>query len=169
MKYRPEFPKRFDSYEQSHAFCRDFFQWYNEEHYHVGIGLMTPATVHYGEAQQTRAARQQVLLTAYALHPERFVHGKPAPPQVPNKVYINAPRMPEPAQEKRLPEPQCPQRPSASLTHPRSGYPSASCVPAALASVSPDAQHDTPSHSFEHPSHASENPGGPGAGPRGSE
>ena len=169
MKYRPDFPKRFDSYEQSHAFCRDFFHWYNDEHYHVGIGLMTPATVHYGEAGRTRDVRQQVLLSAYELHPERFVHGKPAAPQVPAKVYINAPRTPEPAHEKRLPEPQCPQKPSASLTHPRSGYPSASCVPAALASVSPDNQHLTACPPFEHPSHPSENPGGVGAGPHESE
>jgi putative transposase len=166
MKYRPEFPKRFDSFEQSHEFCRGFFRWYNDEHYHVGIGLMTPATVHYGEADQARESRQQILHAAYARHPERFVRGKPAAPQVPTAVYINAPKPPEPTHEKRLPEPQCPQKPSTSLTHPRSGYPSSSCVPAELASVSPDNQHDTGCSPFEHPSHSSENSGGLGAGPQ---
>jgi putative transposase len=27
-----------------------FFEWYNQEHHHSGIGLLTPATVHCGQA-----------------------------------------------------------------------------------------------------------------------
>ena len=77
MKYRPEFPKRFDSYEHALGFCREFFTWYNDEHYHTGIGLMTPAMLHYGEAEEVQRSRQRVLEAAYTAHPERFVSGCP--------------------------------------------------------------------------------------------
>jgi len=43
MKYRPEFPNRFGCIQDSRAFCQQFFQWYNEEHRHSGIGLLPPA------------------------------------------------------------------------------------------------------------------------------
>jgi len=46
LKYRPEFPDRFQNIEQARAFCRTFFRWYNHSHRHSGIGLMTPAAVH---------------------------------------------------------------------------------------------------------------------------
>jgi len=75
LKYRPEFPERFETIEQARAFCRGFFRWYNREHRHSGIGLMTPAAVHYGHAEQLHAARARVLEAAYAASPERFVRG----------------------------------------------------------------------------------------------
>ena len=53
LKYRPGFPQRFDAIEHARAFFREFFGWYNHQHRHSGIGLMTPATVHYGRAEQT--------------------------------------------------------------------------------------------------------------------
>jgi len=28
-----------------------FFSWYNDEHRHSGIGMLTPAMVHYGHAE----------------------------------------------------------------------------------------------------------------------
>ena len=146
MKYRPDFPDRFGSYEDALTFCRQFFAWYNNEHYHSGIGLVTPAMFHHGQAQQIIAARQTTLLTAYTAHPERFVKGSPKPPQLPSAVWINPPDNEEEkhaAQNKRLPETNCPQKPEASLTHPRSGYPSSSCVPAELDSVSPDSNDAT--------------------------
>ena len=42
LKCRPGFPKRFDSIEHARAFCREFFDWYKQQHRHSGIGLMTP-------------------------------------------------------------------------------------------------------------------------------
>ncbi len=141
MKYRPEFPDRFGSHDDGLSFCRRFFAWYNDEHYHSGIGLVTPAMLHYGQAQQIIASRQATLLTAYATHPQRFVRDAPAPPKLPSAVWINPPqddKEDHEAQKKRLPEINCPQKPDASLTHPRPGYPSSSCVPAELDSVSPD-------------------------------
>ena len=80
LKYRPEFPERFGSIEDARVFCQRFFSWYNGEHHHSGIGLMTPAAVHDGRAATMRDARQQVLMTAYAAHPERFVRQPPQPP-----------------------------------------------------------------------------------------
>ena len=78
LKYRPDFPERFGSLEDARVCCQMFFSWYNGEHRHASIGLMTPAAVHEGRAKTMRDARQQVLLTAYAAHPERFVRAAPA-------------------------------------------------------------------------------------------
>jgi len=92
MKYRPEFPDRFGCYEDAHAFCGRFFRWYNEDHRHSGIGLHTPADVHYGRAEAVRAKRAEVLTSAYAMHPERFVRKLPEPPPLPTAVWINEPK-----------------------------------------------------------------------------
>ena len=91
LKYRPGFPARFHSIEHARGFCREFFGWYNHEHRHSGIGLMTPATVHQGRAEQTHAQRAGVLDAAYARTPERFVHHSPTPPPVPAAAWINKP------------------------------------------------------------------------------
>ena len=91
LKYRPGFPARFGSIEDARAFCREFFGWYNTEHRHSGIGLMTPATVHAGRAPEVHAARAITLGEAYAAHPERFVRRPPTPPELPTAVWINPP------------------------------------------------------------------------------
>jgi putative transposase len=91
LKYRPAFPARFDSLEHARSFCRSFFRWYNHDHRHSGIGLMTPATVHHGRAKQAFAARQAVLAAAYAANPERFVRKAPQPPTLPSAAWINKP------------------------------------------------------------------------------
>jgi putative transposase len=90
LKYRPDFPKRFGCIEDARAFCRDFFDWYNNEHYHSGIALMTPSTVHDGDAEKCRARRQTVLDAAYAAHPERF-RKRPIAQSPPSSVWINKP------------------------------------------------------------------------------
>jgi hypothetical protein len=72
LKYRPEFPDRFGSLEDALAFGRRFFTWYNDEHYHSGIAMLTPAMVHYGTATTVLDQRQRTLDAAYAAHPERF-------------------------------------------------------------------------------------------------
>ena len=73
------------------GFCRRFFRWYNHEHYHSGLALLTPATVHYGQAEAVLKRRQETLQAAYAAHPERFVRGLPRPPSLPTAVWINEP------------------------------------------------------------------------------
>jgi len=62
LKYRPEFPDRFGSIQDSRAFCQQFFQWYNQEHRPSGIGLLTPAMVHFGEAETVLAHRRRCLM-----------------------------------------------------------------------------------------------------------
>jgi putative transposase len=91
LKYRPEFPKRFGSIEDSRHFCRNFFVWYNKEHRHSGIALLTPEVVHYGRAKQVQSVRQEVLDAAYHLHPERFTRKVPVPPELPLAAWINKP------------------------------------------------------------------------------
>jgi putative transposase len=93
LKYRPEFPDRFGCIQDSRAFCQGFFRWYNEEHRHSGLGLLTPAMVHYGQAENTLRQRQEVLDVAYQLHPERFVRNAPKPPALPSEVWINRPAL----------------------------------------------------------------------------
>jgi putative transposase len=92
LKHHPTFPDRFGSIQDARTFLTGFFDWYNHAHYHSGIGLLTPADVHHGRAEQVIAARQAVLGDAYAAHPERFVRKPPTqPPQLPEQVWINKP------------------------------------------------------------------------------
>ena len=96
MKYRPGFPARFGCIQDARGFCRSFFDWYNREHRHSGIGLMTPEAVHHGRAAAIRARRQRVLEEAYLINPERFVRGRPTPPTLPQAAWINPPTNPLP-------------------------------------------------------------------------
>ena len=91
LKYRPDFPDRFGSIEDARTFCDRFFRWYAHEHRHSGIGLHTPADVHYGRAPAIREARGRVLDAAYQATPERFVNKAPQPPALPQTVWINKP------------------------------------------------------------------------------
>ena len=92
MKYRPDYPDRFGSIQDARTWARPFFHWYNHEHHHSGLALLTPATVHYGQAQSVIDQRQMVLQAAYAARPERFVRGVPKPPSLPTEVWINKPQ-----------------------------------------------------------------------------
>jgi len=92
LKYRPAFPERFGSIQDARGHCHVFFPWYNTEHHHTGLGLLTPYDVHHGLAEQRVAARAVVLTTAYAAHPERFPAGRPEPPARPTEVWINPPK-----------------------------------------------------------------------------
>jgi putative transposase len=91
LKYCPGFPERFGGYQDTLGFCHVFFRYYNHEHRHSGIGLMTPYAVHHGLAPQITAARQDTLLAAYARHPDRFVRRPPRPPVLPEAAWINPP------------------------------------------------------------------------------
>jgi putative transposase len=92
LKYRPMFPERFGSIQDARAHCHEFFTWYNTEHHHSGLGLLTPADVHHGLAEKRVAARAAALAMAYAAHPERFPSGAPHPPARPVEVWINPPK-----------------------------------------------------------------------------
>lgn len=91
MKYRPGFPGKFPNIEAARVFCQEFFAWYNHEHRHSGIGWHTPASVHYGTADQIRQQRASTLTGAYLKHPERFVGKPPKPPEIRRTVWINKP------------------------------------------------------------------------------
>jgi putative transposase len=92
MKYRPEFPDRFGCIQDARAFCQPFFAWYNDDHRHSGIGMLTPAMVHFGLAPAIRQQRQTVLDAAYLAHPDRFVRRPPSPLPLPKEVWINKPQ-----------------------------------------------------------------------------
>ena len=96
LKYAPAFPGRFGSYEQALSFCRFFFGWYNDEHRHSGIAMLTPQTVHAGRADEVLAERQEALDAAFAAHPERFSRGAPTVRRLPEAVWINPPPPAEP-------------------------------------------------------------------------
>jgi putative transposase len=91
LKYRPGFPNRFGALQDSVAFCRSFFIWYNTEHRHSGIGMLTPEVVHYGLAKDVIESRKKVLEVAFEAYPERFVRGVPFPPALPEAAWINPP------------------------------------------------------------------------------
>jgi putative transposase len=92
LKYRPDFPDRFGSIQDARAFCREFFPWYNCEHRHSGISLLTPEMLHCGKAEAAIEQRRIVLASAYEAHPERFVRGLPKPLPIPEAVWINKPK-----------------------------------------------------------------------------
>jgi putative transposase len=92
LKYRPDYPDRFGCQPDARGWAQAFFQWYNYEHHHSALGLLTPADVHFGRAEAVLAQRQQVLAAAYHKHPERFVKGQPTPSQLPQTVWINPPK-----------------------------------------------------------------------------
>jgi putative transposase len=91
VKYRADYPDRFGSLSDARSWCEEFFPWYNNEHHHSALHLLTPADVHYGQAAEKLAQRQAVLQRAYVAHPERFVNGPPTMPQLPAAVWINRP------------------------------------------------------------------------------
>lgn len=92
LKYRPDFPERFGAIQDARNHCVDFFAWYNTEHHHTGLGLLTPHDVHHGLAAERVAQRSNVLQLAQQAHPERFVRGTPVPPSLPTEAWINKPK-----------------------------------------------------------------------------
>jgi len=105
LKYQPDYPERFGCQQDARSWAKDFFDWYDYEHHHSGLGLLTPADVHYGRAQAAIQQRQQVLQAAYQKNPERFVKGPPKPPELPKAVWINPPKPALRQEETRSPSP----------------------------------------------------------------
>jgi putative transposase len=92
LKYRPGFPERFGAIEHARACSTDLIDWYNNDHHHSGIALLTPHDLHHGLAALRTVQRVAVLAAAHAAHPERFVRGLPKPPPVPEAAWINKPK-----------------------------------------------------------------------------
>ena len=99
LKYRPDFPERFGCIEDARAHCQQFFHWYNDRHCHSGIGFMTPAVVHHGQAKALFKQRADTLDAAFAANPKRFKGNSPQPPKLPIAAWINPPQK-EPAIKK---------------------------------------------------------------------
>jgi putative transposase len=99
LKYRPDYPERFGCQQDARAWATEFFRWYNYEHHHSALGLLTPADVHFGRAQSILDQRQQVLQAAYLKNPQRFVKGPSIPAQVASAVWINPPKAAIPLEE----------------------------------------------------------------------
>jgi len=93
LKYRPDYPSRFGCQADARAWANTFFTWYNQEHHHSGLALLTPTDVHFQRAQVVLQKRQIVLQEAYQKTPQRFVKGLPVPPQLPQAVWINPPNV----------------------------------------------------------------------------
>src|SRR5690606_12476433 len=92
LKYRPTYPKWFDSKEEAHDWCAEFFQWYNNEHRHESLALLTPADIHTGGAKEKLETRAEALSAAFEMTPGRFVNGRPTPKRPPSTVAINPPK-----------------------------------------------------------------------------
>lgn len=92
LKYRPEFPVRFQSFASGEAFCQHYFNWYNKEHYHSGIAWLTPETVHFGRGEAILQKRYDTMQQAFINNPRRFNNQEPKLQQLPGEVYINPPQ-----------------------------------------------------------------------------
>lgn len=93
LKYHPVFPERFGSLHEARVFMDEFRDRYNHEHHHQGLGLHTPADVHYGLATTKAADRADVLHAARTAHPERFSTPDAVPKvlALPESAWINKP------------------------------------------------------------------------------
>ena len=95
LKYCPQFPSCFGSIEDARMFCQDFFGYYNKEHHHSGIGLITPEQLHYDLAQEIYDQRCLILKKAFDKNPGRFRGKIPQPPALPEAAWINKPKQKE--------------------------------------------------------------------------
>ena len=123
LKYHPAFPDQFASPVAARTWTSAFFTWYNNDFYHSSLGLLTPASVHYGQAELILSQRQQVLQAAYSAHPERFGRGQPHLPQLPTQVWINQPQpttilLPNPNSDQLILETVSPAGPASALSQP---------------------------------------------------
>jgi len=105
LKYHPIYPERFGSLQDARAFFGPFLRWYNTEHRHSGLALLTPADVHYGRAESILEQRAATLTQAFERHPSRFKRRIPRPGAVPGRVWINPPEDPP---EPFVPSPEAP-------------------------------------------------------------
>jgi putative transposase len=93
LKYQPDYPGHFGCLSDARTWAQTFFNWYNYEHHHSGLALLTPAEVHYQRAEAVLKKRQDVLQAAYDKNPQRFVKGFPILEQLPGAVWINPPKI----------------------------------------------------------------------------
>ena len=115
LKYRPDYPDRFGCLVDARRWGQALFHWYNHEHHHTALGLLTPAVVHHGRTEAVLKIRQVVLQQVYAAHPERFVKGAPVPQEPPTAVWINPPK--ESGTDRSMPKESAPAEEVRSWSH----------------------------------------------------
>jgi len=90
LKYRPDYPARpFASLEEAQQWVDGFVAWYNHEHLHSGIGMVTAAQRHDGSDKAIREARRAVTAEAVRRHPERWAGRTPRAWDAPDVVALN--------------------------------------------------------------------------------
>ncbi|MCB1621783.1 MAG: integrase core domain-containing protein [Thiothrix sp.] len=89
MKYQPDYPRRFDSYDHAMRWCEDYVRWYNQDHHHSSLAGFTPQQVFTGEYLEVAQVRQMALDAMYDRHSERFSKGRPTVQMPPTEVCIN--------------------------------------------------------------------------------
>ena len=72
MKGRVIYPEYFGCIEDAEALLQKFVEWYNYEHLHSSLDLLTPHSVHYGMQDEILERRNNLLEEARKRHPERF-------------------------------------------------------------------------------------------------
>ena len=72
LKYRPGYPKSFNSLEEAKEWVALFVMWYNCEHRHSGIKFVTPMQRHTGEDKEILRRRNKTYKKAQEKNPERW-------------------------------------------------------------------------------------------------
>jgi transposase InsO family protein len=73
LKYRPSYPERpFNTVEDARAWVLGFAAWYNDDHQHSGIRLVTPSQRHAGHDVAILAHRHEVYCHARQRRPDRW-------------------------------------------------------------------------------------------------
>jgi putative transposase len=104
VEYAPPFAERFTSLQAARVFIDEFVDYYNHHHRRKGIGLHTPADVHYGLAPTTAQRRIKALAAARAQHPTRFAtHHDPKILDLSTAAWINEPKKTDTAALKSAP------------------------------------------------------------------
>ena len=73
LKYRPEYPERaFASLAETRTWVEQFVRWYNTQHCHSALKLVTPEQRHQGRDTELLARRHDIYQQARARHPQRW-------------------------------------------------------------------------------------------------
>jgi len=66
MKYRVNYPRRFEDLSETRLWMAEFVHWYNTEHLHSTIGYLTPEQMRKGQAEAIFEQRNSTMRQAHA-------------------------------------------------------------------------------------------------------
>ena len=72
LKYKPGYPKNFETIEEARNWVEEFVKWYNTEHLHSGIKFVTPEQRHNGDDKDILAKRDATYQAAKKMNPKRW-------------------------------------------------------------------------------------------------